>query len=231
MNRAVTIIRRSVKHARLRVREDTSVQLIVPRNFEQAEIDCIMRRKAAWIEQHQSFFRNRAAKPSQVTEGQILLFDQAFRFIRIPTLGRKVILDEAAKQIRSGRDLSCRVNLSRWYRRFAREHLTARIGELSSQHSLPYKRLFIRSQWTKWGTCSRMGNVSLNWRLILAPKNVCDYVVLHELMHTKVLNHSQRFWVLLRTVFPRTGEAIAWLNSNQPPSWQESEDRPFHRQP
>jgi predicted metal-dependent hydrolase len=217
MDGAVTIIRRPVRHARLRVTEDTSVQLIVPKDFEQAEIDRIVQKRAAWIEQHQRFFRNRAAKACQVTEREILLFNQVFSFARVRELGHKVVIDEIAQQIRSGRDLSCQADLSRWYRRFAHEHLAARIRELSAEHRLPYKRLFIRSQRTKWGTCSTKGNVSLNWRLILAPKNVCDYVVLHELMHTKVLNHSQRFWVLLRASFPRCDEAIAWLNANRPP--------------
>lgn len=217
MNRAVTIIRRTVKHARLRVREDTSVQLIVPEDFDQAEIDRIVKKKAAWIEQHQRFFRNRAEKASQVTEHGILLFDQVFSFVRVGELRHRVVIDEIAQQIRSGRDLSCKPDLSSWYRHFAREHLEARIRELSAEHRLPYKRLFIRSQRTKWGTCSTKGNVSLNWRLILAPKNVCDYVMLHELLHTKVLNHSQRFWVLLRAIFPRCDEAIDWLNANRPP--------------
>jgi predicted metal-dependent hydrolase len=217
MDGAVTIIRRPVRHARLRVMEDTSVQLIVPKDFEQAEIDRIMQKKAAWIEQHQRFFRNRADKPCHVTERGILLFNQVFSFVRVRELGHKVVIDEIAQQIRSGRDLSCQADLSRWYRRFAREHLAARIRQLSAEHRLPYKRLFIRSQRTKWGTCSTEGNISLNWRLILAPNNVCDYVLLHELMHTKILNHSQRFWVLLHAILPRCDEAIAWLNANRPP--------------
>lgn len=176
-----------------------------------------MQKKAAWIEQHQQFFRIRAATARAMSERGILLFNQVFSFVRVSELGQKVVIDEIAQQIRSGRDLSCQADLSRWYRRFAREHLAARIRELSAEHRLPYKRIFIRSQRTKWGACSTKGNVSLNWRLILAPKNVCDYVVLHELMHTKVLNHSQHFWVMLRAIFPRCDEAIAWLNVNRPP--------------
>ena len=217
MNGPVTIIRRPVKHARLRVREDTSVQLIIPEDFEQPEIDRIVQKKSRWIEQHQQFFRNRAAKASRISEDGILLFNQVFSFVRTRELGQKVVIDEKTRQIRSGRDLSSQDDLSRWYRRFAREHLAARIRELSAEHRLPYKRLFVRSQRTKWGTCSTKGNVSLNWQLVLAPKHVCDYVLLHELMHTKILNHSQRFWVLLRAIFPGCDEAMAWLNANRPP--------------
>src|ERR1039458_4777358 len=185
MDGTIAVIRRPVRHARLRVREDTSVQLIIPEDFEQVEIDRIVQKKTAWIEQHQRFFRNRAAKACHVTECGILLFSQIFSFVRVRDLGYKVVIDEMARQIRSGSDLSCQADLLRWYRRFAREHLAARIRELSAEHRLPYNRLFIRSQRTKWGTCSTKGNVSLNWQLILAPKHVCDYVVLHELMHTK----------------------------------------------
>jgi predicted metal-dependent hydrolase len=217
MNGAITVIRRPVRHARLRVKEDASVQLIIPKDFEQAEIDHILQKKAAWIEQHLRFFRNRAASASPVTDRGILLFNQLFSFVQIRELGHKVVIDEMAQEIRSGRDLSGQTDLLRWYRRFAREHLAARIRELSAEHRLPYKRIFIRSQRTKWGACSTKGNLSLNWQLILAPKNVCDYVMLHELMHTKVLNHSQRFWVFLRAIYPRCDEAIAWLNINRPP--------------
>ena len=108
------------------------------------------------------------------------------------------------------------MNLSQWYRHFARDYLTDRISELSVQHRLPYKRLFIRSQRMKWESCSTRGNVSLNWRLILAPKYVCDYVILHELMHTKVLNHSHGSGSC-QTTFPRCHQAIAWSNAHKPP--------------
>jgi predicted metal-dependent hydrolase len=136
MDRFITIIRRPVKHARLRVREDASVQLIVPEDFDQAETDRIMRKKAVWIEQHQRFFRNRATKPSRVNEGEILLFDKIFRFVRASELGRKVLIDEQAKQIRSGHDLSRRVDLSRWYRRF-RPRLFDR-SHLGTQRPAPF---------------------------------------------------------------------------------------------
>jgi predicted metal-dependent hydrolase len=172
MDEAMTVTRRPVRHARLRVKEDASVQLIVPKDFEQAEIDQILQKKAAWIEQHLRFFRNRAVNASPVTDRGILLFNQLFSFVQVRELGHKVIIDEMTQQIRSGRDLSCQTALSRWYRRFAREHLAARIRELSAEHRLPYKRIFIRSQRTKWGSCSTKGNLSLNWQLILAPKSV-----------------------------------------------------------
>jgi len=217
MDASLTIIRRPVKHARLRVREDTSVQLVVPDCFDQSLIDSLLKKKATWITRHQKFFRDRKAARPALAVGEILLFDEIFRYAAAPELGRQVLVDEGSRTIRSGRDLTLNAVLSRWYRSFASAHLTTRITELSAAHRLPYKRLFIRSQRTKWGTCSTKGNLSLNWRLVLAPKYVGDYVILHELMHTKVLNHSHRFWVLLKGICPRCEEAIRWLNANPPP--------------
>lgn len=212
----LTIIRRPVKHARLRVREDSSVQLIVPDGFEQSLIDSLLVKKAPWIARHQQYFRNRAADRRVLAAHEIRLLGEVFRFVQIPELGQKVVVDEVAKEIHTGRNLALKSELNRWYRAYASVELRQRLQELSTIHQLPFKRCFIRSQHTRWGTCSVRGNVSLNWRLILAPKHVAEYVVLHELMHTKVLNHSQRFWVQLRAICPRCKEAIQWLSDNPP---------------
>ena len=218
METSLTIIRRPVKHARLRVREDTSVQLILPNCFDQSLIDSLLRRKATWIARHQQFFRDRVSDRRTLAPGEILLFDETFHYVSAPELGRKVVIDETVKEIRSGCDLTRKADLHRWLRTHAHAFLSDRTTELSASHRLPFNRLFIRSQRTKWGACSTKSNISLNWRLVLAPKHVCDYVILHELMHTKVLNHSHRFWVLLKGICPRCEEAVRWLKANPPPS-------------
>jgi predicted metal-dependent hydrolase len=217
MSAPLDIIRRPVRHARLRVSEDASIQLVIPERFDQAMIENLLRKKAKWIARHQQYFRDRVSVQRTVARSDIPLWGELFRFVSVPELGRKVIVDTATKEIRSGRDLTSKVHLSRWYRKFAKCNLTTRITELSAAHRMPYGRLFVRSQRTKWGTCSTKSNISLNWRLVLAPEYVRDYVILHELMHTKVLNHSQGFWVLLKGICPRCAEAIRWLNANPPP--------------
>jgi predicted metal-dependent hydrolase len=220
MDASLTIIRRPVKHARLRVREDSSVQLIVPHCFDQSLVDNLLQRKASWIARHQQYFRNRQTARPAVANDQILLFNKIYRFVRLPELGLPVEIDDAANEIRSARDLTNKAALARWYRAHASDHLARRITELSTAHRLPFKRLFIRSQRTKWGTCSSKGNISLNWRLILTPPLVIDYVILHELVHTKILNHSHAFWVHLRAIFPQAQSAIRWLATNHVTAFQ-----------
>ena len=84
----------------------------------------------------------------------------------------------------------------------ARENLEKRLSELAEQHNFRYNRVSIRSQRTRWGSCSSKDNISLNMKLLHLPQHLIDYILLHELVHTKVKNHSKDFWNELETVVP-----------------------------
>jgi len=99
----------------------------------------------------------------------------------------------------------------RWLQAQARSYLTQRVVELATEHGFSYARLFIRSQTTKWGTCSSKKNLSLNWKLIQCPPEVIDYLIIHELSHLRELNHSARFWSLVAHLYPEYKKAEGWL--------------------
>ncbi|MEA3359400.1 MAG: YgjP-like metallopeptidase domain-containing protein [Thermodesulfobacteriota bacterium] len=82
-------------------------------------------------------------------------------------------------------------------RALARKKLTLRLNELSSLHGFTYNRVFIRNQKTRWGSCSARNNINLNMNLLRLPKDLIDYVILHELVHTREKNHSKNFWAEL----------------------------------
>ncbi len=84
----------------------------------------------------------------------------------------------------------------------AKEIIRARLNELSQFHGLSFNRSFIRSQKTRWGSCSAKNNINLNIKLINLPKELLDYVIMHELVHTKVKNHSQIFWKEMTKYYP-----------------------------
>lgn len=216
MSSSVAITRRPVKHARLRVRENEMVELVAPADFTEAQVAEVIERKAAWIDRQLAFFRTRPAAPSP-SPGNILLLGESFKFVRDPNLRRQVQVDESAKTIRAGPDLTDPATLNKWYRPFARRYLAARTAELAKKHDLPYGRVFIRSQRKKWGNCSTDGNISLNWRLVTAPCYVADYLILHELLHTRIMNHTHRFWAHLNALCPDHKMATAWLQSNRSP--------------
>jgi hypothetical protein len=101
--------------------------------------------------------------------------------------------------------------LERWYRRIARAEIGARLDDACRQAGTTYTKLTIRGQRTRWASCSSSGAMSFNWRLLLAPEPVLDYVVWHEVCHLEVPNHSSRFWALVAARCPNYREQVTWL--------------------
>jgi predicted metal-dependent hydrolase len=100
-------------------------------------------------------------------------------------------------------------------RRIAERELSPRTHELAAQHGIAIGRVTVRAQKTRWGSCSARGTISLNWRLIHAPPFVQDYLIVHELMHRRQMNHSARYWKLVADAFPRWEEAEKWLKKTR----------------
>lgn len=98
-------------------------------------------------------------------------------------------------------------------RRQAREQLPRELLALAERHAVTVTRVSIRNQRSRWGSCSRQGSIALNWRLVLVPDFVREYVLVHELMHRRELNHSPRFWTLVAAICPRMIEARRWLRT------------------
>ena len=92
--------------------------------------------------------------------------------------------------------------LRRWLVAQAREEFSARLEQISNTTGLEWNGLSIRGQKTRWGSCSAKGNISLNFKMLFLPANLVDHVLLHELVHTRELNHSQRFWALMKKYDP-----------------------------
>ena len=90
----------------------------------------------------------------------------------------------------------------KYYRNLAREVLGARTGYYARKMGVTYGRISIREQKTRWGSCSSAGNLNFNWRLVLMPPEILDYVVVHELAHRKEMNHSSKFWTIVEQEMP-----------------------------
>lgn len=100
------------------------------------------------------------------------------------------------------------------YRELAGRVIARKAEQYARQMQVTYKRITIRDQKTRWGSCSAKGNLNFNWRLILAPEEVLDYVVVHELAHLKEMNHSGRFWKQVELVMPDFAKHRLWLKQN-----------------
>jgi predicted metal-dependent hydrolase len=99
----------------------------------------------------------------------------------------------------------------------AKRELPPRLLELAARHGLTVTRVSIRNQRWRWGSCSRSGHICLNWRLVTMPEEVRDYVLIHELMHLKRMDHSPKFWKLVAAACPAYQEARAWLRAASRP--------------
>ncbi len=92
--------------------------------------------------------------------------------------------------------------LTRWYRKQAQIHMSERVSHFSEKHGLGYEQIRITGATTRWGSCSGRNNLNFPWRLLMAPREIIDYVVVHELAHTVHKNHSPRFWELVESILP-----------------------------
>lgn len=97
----------------------------------------------------------------------------------------------------------------------ARRHLTERLNYWSKQMQLPFAGSSFRKQKTRWGSCSTAGHISLNWKLVFAPEDVIDYVIIHELAHLVHANHSSQFWNLVEKYDPEARQHRRWLRDHQ----------------
>lgn len=204
------LIQREVKHARLRVSEDGCIRVIIPQTFSEDDVNALLKRKQSWIDQNLKFFKGMSRIALQ--RNQILLFGNRYTYFYESSFEHKVVVDHEFKTIRAKRNLLDLEIQQQWLTDIAKKYLTKRTADLAAKFRFNYNRLFIRNQRKKWGNCSKEKNISLNWRLIKAPLFVIDYLIVHELLHTVVMNHSNKFWTMLKSYYPDYKEAINWLD-------------------
>ena len=184
--------------------------IVVPMAFTDEEVEKLLEKKAKWIASKRQFFEQKTK--IQLRRNEILLFGNRYAYFYSSKYHNKVVVNHESKTLQAKRDLLDKVVQEKWLKSVAKKHISARVKELSEALILPYNKLYIRSQKRKWGNCSSEKNISLNWRLIKAPEFVIDYVIIHELCHTVIMNHSARFYTLLRSHCPDGNAAQAWLD-------------------
>lgn len=104
----------------------------------------------------------------------------------------------------------------RAFRQRAQTELPPRLLALAAQHGLSVAKVTVRNQRTRWGSCGRDGHITLNWRLVLMPESVREYVLIHELMHLRRLDHSPEYWRLVASACPGYRDARKWLRVHGP---------------
>lgn len=104
-----------------------------------------------------------------------------------------------------------REQLERWYRKQAAEVIAEKAGRFAENMGVRFEDIRIKDQKSRWGSCSSKGNLNFNWRILMAPEPVCDYVILHELSHLIHMNHSEAFWQTVEKYCPDYKRNKKWL--------------------
>lgn len=199
----------------LRLRHDGTVVVTLPARGSKAEAWRFVRSRSAWIARQWDKLRARPVTPRQWKEGtEILLRGQPWPLTLTACDGffTLTIGPESIRLNRPWSDLRPAAELL--LQRLARTELPPRVHELAARESIAIRSVTIRNQSSRWGSCSDSGRISLNWRLIQMPPAVRDYVILHELMHRRQMNHSPRFWALIRQVCPDYLQHQQWIKTN-----------------
>lgn len=104
--------------------------------------------------------------------------------------------------------------VGKWYRIRAKENIESRVKVFAAKIGESPNKVTIKAQKTRWGSCSSLGNLNFNWRLIMMPQKIIDYVVVHELCHLKEMNHSSAFWNRVEEIMPDYRNRRKWLKNN-----------------
>jgi predicted metal-dependent hydrolase len=202
-------LRRSPRARRVRVSvgNDGAVRVTLPRRAPLRAADEAVRELTPWIQRRRRALARAAAEVARAP-GTVPYLGAELTLV--PERGRtRVHRRGDVLLVPAGADRN--EALERWYRRAARAEIAPRLDAAVARAGTSYKRLTIRGQRTRWGSCSTSGAMSFNWRLLLAPEPVLDYVIEHEVCHIEVMDHSARFWALLESRVPDWREHARWL--------------------
>jgi predicted metal-dependent hydrolase len=199
----------------LRLRPDGVARVTVPRGGSQAEALRFAERNRPWLAQQVEKLASRPKTKREWLIGTEILLRGEIVKIRAEINGEDGTAQFGSETIRvPNTEGDLRVLIERHLRNLAAHEFPARVFELAAPHQLPVKRVTVRNQRTRWGSCSRRGTISLNWRLIQAPSFVRDYLIFHELAHLREMNHSPRFWREVEKLCPGYRIAEKWLREN-----------------
>lgn len=199
-------VRRARKYI-LRVRPDGSVRVTVPRGGSRAGALRFVETHAQWVTQERARLEAEHAPRCWVAGSSIPLWGEP---VTISIAGGCACYGGRTVRVPQGIE-NLRPLIEADLRSLAHETLIPRLHELAAQHALTVTRVTIRNQRSRWGSCSGGGRIALNFRLVQMPPAVCDYVLLHELMHLQQPNHGTRFWRLVAAACPEFRAAERWL--------------------
>jgi predicted metal-dependent hydrolase len=213
---ALTLVRNSrARRYVLRLQPDGSARVTIPRSGSAAEARRFAERSKRWLERQLERLTTNSGRPKEWLIGSEILFRGEVVKIETGVNGESGLIRLGSERVEvTNPAAGLRRVIERHLWSLAALELPPKVLELAGAHHLQVRRVTVRNQKSRWGSCSRRGTISLNWRLVQAPLFVRDYIILHELMHLRQMNHSARFWREVQAVCPGYQVADRWLNQH-----------------
>ena len=199
------------------VEADGSLIVRAPLKLADAAIREFLAQKADWVRRTQAKLQARAAQRGShtfETGDTFPLLGQSIPLTLVPAQRPILRFDGTRFTLAQSAQAGARAHFEVWYKGQARAHLHARLDHFARLHRFTYSGLRITSARTRWGSCNTKNQIAFAWRLVMAPPEVIDYVVVHELAHTVHHNHGPRFWNLVADIVPEYKHHVRWLREH-----------------
>jgi predicted metal-dependent hydrolase len=209
------LVRSKRRTIALIIERDGTLTVRAPLRMAEAEVRRFVEAKSDWVKRKQAQAAEDAVVPHQFVDGEQFSFlGKAIPLRLVPDPASALVMDGECFRLSRSRQPDARALLVAWYRAQARKIITERVEYFARSHNFKPVKLRISPARTRWGSCSRKGTLSFSWRLVMAPPEVVDYVVVHELAHLREMNHSRAFWELVGMILPGYKQRRAWLKKN-----------------
>lgn len=217
-----TVQKGNRKTITITVKADGSVQVKAPLRASARQINALLEDKADWIwQKRQEMLKKQSEKPKhQYLDGEIFWFlgQEVLLVVWHNAYLRHAVVSREENRLVVSTPITdsfwVQEAIVRWYVEEAKQVLSERTKYYSGLMDASYGRITIRDQKSRWGSCSGKGNLNFNFRLIMAPLEIVDYVVVHELCHLKYMDHSPQFWEEVEKVLPDYKNRQNWLKSH-----------------
>lgn len=212
MEKVLIIRSRKRKTVGLQILPDTTVKVTIPFFFPKFMVSKILDEKREWIETNQQKVLH-THKEKKTSNGSYLYLGRQYSVAIRPE--QKELIEVSDKlYIASFNNKFLKTYLTSWYKQQARKVIVQRVNHYAKIAGLSFGSVSLTSAETRWGSCSSNRTLNFNWKLIMAPLEVIDYVVAHELAHLTEMNHSRAFWETVRKMYPLYREYRTWLKRN-----------------
>ncbi len=196
------------RHVKLKASPHQGLEIVAPLRFNLKHIPEILEANKSWIIKRLLEIQHTSGLLESLPEIiHLYSCNQIWKIQYIKTTAKKVKLmirvdNELVMLGNTDNKKMCIQLIVAWVKQYAQKYLLQRIEMLSQKTGLTYNSVMIRSQRTRWGSCTSTKNISLNYKLVFLPEKLVDHIIIHELCHTIHLNHSARFWRLVASFDP-----------------------------